>query len=182
MQFAKVQDTVMLMVACICIAFSCNQKRDKSAPEQTIGSFPKKERPARTDSIPLVRNLSSDSGKVNFTDTKGLKQGLWKEYYKNGSIKTECHYLNGVLDGIYTSYYSNGNKHVEQLFKNGKHWDYSKSYFPNGQLRDLAQRNEGAMQKFEIYDKQGNMVYHEIYQNGKVVIEGDDTIMGYKKE
>ena len=40
------------------------------------------------------------------------KEGVCKEYYKNGQLQEEVNYINGKMNGIYKSYYKNG-----QLFK-----------------------------------------------------------------
>ncbi len=48
----------------------------------------------------------------------GLKTGLWKEYYPNGSLKSEITYLKGIPLGPFRSYYPNGNLAVAGIFSN----------------------------------------------------------------
>ena len=38
----------------------------------------------------------------------GLRQGLWKNYYKDGTLMGEEHYLNGELHGLWKSYHDDG--------------------------------------------------------------------------
>ena len=38
----------------------------------------------------------------------GLKEGLWKSYYSNGKLQSECNFINGLKEGLWKSYHSNG--------------------------------------------------------------------------
>lgn len=49
----------------------------------------------------------------------GLKEGVWKEYYKNGVLKSEGNYVQGNPDGKFLIYYDNGKLKEEQFYVNG---------------------------------------------------------------
>jgi antitoxin component YwqK of YwqJK toxin-antitoxin module len=57
---------------------------------------------------------------INQTDTKGLKQGVWREYYENDNIKTESNYKNGELNGYYREYAQSGKLLVSRFYENGR--------------------------------------------------------------
>jgi antitoxin component YwqK of YwqJK toxin-antitoxin module len=46
----------------------------------------------------------------------GLRNGLWKEYYPNGSLRHEITYLKGIPLGPFRNYYPNENLAVEGVF------------------------------------------------------------------
>lgn len=79
-------------------------------------------------------------------DVKGLKVGIWKEYYKNGNTATEEEYHNGKLHGNYISYHENGNIWCIGNFCHGD---------KNG--------------KFKIYDTNGNLFLIQEYSNDKLI-------------
>lgn len=82
--------------------------------------------------------------KINRKDDKGNKQGTWKEFYENGTVKTEAKFKDGVKDGYEKSYDSKGNLVNTNKFNNGKkvfnapelaRLDIYKDYYNDGTLR-----------------------------------------------
>jgi uncharacterized protein len=57
--------------------------------------------------------------KINRIDSKGLKQGDWKEFYPNGKIKTEKTYVDDQLHGYYKEYDSKEMLTVTMLYDHG---------------------------------------------------------------
>ena len=57
---------------------------------------------------------------INQTDNKGLKQGVWREYFDNDNIRTEENYKNSVLNGFYREYNQAGKMMVSRFYENGK--------------------------------------------------------------
>lgn len=49
----------------------------------------------------------------------GLKEGIWREYYINGVLKSEGNYVQGNPDGKFLIYYDNGKLKEEQFYVNG---------------------------------------------------------------
>jgi antitoxin component YwqK of YwqJK toxin-antitoxin module len=56
---------------------------------------------------------------INQTDKKGLRQGVWREYYDNDNIRMEENYKNGVLNGYYREYSQSGKLLVSKFYENG---------------------------------------------------------------
>ncbi|MCX6226198.1 MAG: hypothetical protein NTV01_15855 [Bacteroidia bacterium] len=65
-------------------------------------------------------NFMIDREFINQTDTKGFKQGVWREYFDNDNIQTEENYKNGVLNGYYREYNQAGKMLVSRFYENGK--------------------------------------------------------------
>jgi antitoxin component YwqK of YwqJK toxin-antitoxin module len=90
--------------------------------------------------------------KINRRDANGNKQGLWKEFYSDGKVKTEEKYRDGKLDGYKKEYDSKGEiKNIEK-FSNGK-----------------VEKNAQELIKPEIfrsYHDNGYVKYEGTYLNG----------------
>jgi antitoxin component YwqK of YwqJK toxin-antitoxin module len=57
--------------------------------------------------------------RINRIDNKGLKQGEWKEFYPNGSIKSERTFKEDLMHGYYKEYDSRGKLVMTMLYENG---------------------------------------------------------------
>jgi antitoxin component YwqK of YwqJK toxin-antitoxin module len=57
--------------------------------------------------------------RVNRTDNKGLKQGVWKEFYTKGGVKSEKTFKDDQLHGYYKEYDNRGNLVLTMLYDNG---------------------------------------------------------------
>ncbi len=57
--------------------------------------------------------------RINRIDPEGFKQGEWKDFYENGSIKTEKTFRNDQLHGYYKEYDSRGKLVITMLYDNG---------------------------------------------------------------
>lgn len=65
---------------------------------------------------------------------KGIQQGFWKYFYRNGKIKAEGHYAEGQKQGFWKEYHKNGRVksegHIDQCAPIG----YWKFYNKNNNL------------------------------------------------
>jgi|LauGreDrversion4_2_1035121.scaffolds.fasta_scaffold45623_2 antitoxin component YwqK of YwqJK toxin-antitoxin module len=82
--------------------------------------------------------------KINRVDEKGNKQGIWKDFYPDGKVKSESRYKNNEIDGYVKVYTSKGDLKNITKFDNGKKVenpkelvipDDFKAYFENGNVR-----------------------------------------------
>lgn len=89
---------------------------------------------------------------VNQTDNKGLKQGVWREYYDNDNIRKEENYKNGELNGYYREY-SQAGKILVSLF------------YENGKLVERSADDEITAEVKNVYDSQGNLVSSGTFMN-----------------
>lgn len=97
-----------------------------------------------------------------FTDA-GLREGTWKEYYEDGSLKSEGNYENDKKTGLWKYYYPNG-----QLEETGT---YDKTgpegkwlwYYPSGKLLRELTYYQGK--------KDGNIIEYDESKN--VILQGE---------
>ena len=47
------------------------------------------------------------------------KEGVCKEYYKNGQLQEEVNYINDKREGVYKEYYKNGQLDIKVNYLNG---------------------------------------------------------------
>jgi len=57
---------------------------------------------------------------IEGTFKDGKKEGIWKEFLRNGVSKTEGNYQEGIKEGLWIFYYPGGQKHFEGLYHNGE--------------------------------------------------------------
>lgn len=80
------------------------------------------------------------------------------DWYKNGQVKNETYFINGVLTGKSVSYYENGQIESESTYLNNKVEGKSRSWYQNGQLKSECDNINGQ------YD--GDIITYWI--NGKI--------------
>ncbi len=143
-----------LYVGLMYILFSCscgaqdikNSYLEYSIPDYAVKKGPL---PARGGQTSVIQYKDPKSGNViarEFFDNKtgkkielvllkdGEKHGIQKEWYKNGSLKSESPYLNGIMSGVFKYWDDKGNLvgRYEIIEGNG----IKKIYFPNGNLKE----------------------------------------------
>lgn len=121
--------------------------------------------------------------RINRLDEQAQKQGLWISFFKNRKIESEGPYVNGLKNGYWKYYQANGSlKRVEKwvmgvLQENAQEVakiKIKREINPKtGKLAFKgAYRNgkpEGVHRK---YDDEGNVVESRIYENGILLFEG----------
>jgi antitoxin component YwqK of YwqJK toxin-antitoxin module len=90
--------------------------------------------------------------KINRTDSKGLKQGDWKDFYPDERIKTEKTYKDDQLHGYYKEYDIRGNLTVTMLYDNGS-------------LVKSRVEDEPNIEMAPKYDNEGNLISNGPYRN-----------------
>ena len=103
----------------------------------------------------------------------GNAQGVWKNYYDNGSLKSEETYTNGELDGLYKTYHKSGQLDNETFYVKGRREGYTKAYYRNGQVSAegyyVGNEKNGS---WNYYHANGKLDTREFYNNG--IINGMD--------
>jgi len=103
---------------------------------------------------------------MGIIDENGWKQGKWKEYYDDGSLKQEGVYLNTRKTGEWKFYYPGAGTLLEQTGtydKNGKPEGEWKWFYESGNIRRIENYNEGIE----------NGIIEEKTDSGMVVIKGN---------
>ncbi len=112
----------------------------------------------------------------------GKKEGLWKEYYLDGSLKSEGYYKEDKKTGKWKYYYPNGQLEETGEYVDGKPEGKWLWYYPSGKLlREMNYYQGLADGPITEYDEEGNIILSGEYLEGKR--EGKWTyIMGDTKE
>ena len=89
------------------------------------------------------------------------------EYYDNGNVLSQIHYLDGKRDGSCRYWYDDGTLMNEGFYKNGKMTGRWMSYFEDGQLE-----SHGTYKYIEsgVYSRKDG-VWQYYYDNGKLRCE-----------
>ncbi|MEX2369457.1 MAG: hypothetical protein WD578_00520 [Bacteroidales bacterium] len=132
--------------------------------------------------------------RINRTDTDGLKQGMYKEFYADGDVKREVNYLDDELHGYYREYDSNGKiKHtlryergavVEEIDEEAQEIiDFRRTYDEQGRIIFSGGYIEGVPLGIHRYfDTNGTVINSHIYnERGIKVSEGIVDEQGRKR-
>ena len=112
-----------------------------------------------------------NNGKVKSETTykNNLQSGSAKIYYKNGSISEEGTWIGGKWDGSYKLYYENGNLSYEWNYVNGKREGQQKYYFENGKvLYDGSWKGGNESGVLKEYNEDGQLLAEKNYNDGKI--------------
>jgi antitoxin component YwqK of YwqJK toxin-antitoxin module len=90
--------------------------------------------------------------RINRTDSKGLKQGDWKEFYPNGGLKTEKTYKDDLIHGYYKEYDKRGKLVLTMLYENGA-------------IVKSRVEDEPDIEIVNKYDENGKVIYSGPYRN-----------------
>jgi len=120
-----------------------------------------------SQSIPLS-NLEI-KGDVAYYENKKFT-GHCTEYFRNGRLKYEANYKDGLKNGIEQSYYENGMKRLQVTYSEGlRHGDCGYRFYTiDGQLRSMLDYDKGV--------KTGYIISPEIYYYAVIVGEKDGAI------
>jgi antitoxin component YwqK of YwqJK toxin-antitoxin module len=122
--------------------------------------------------------------KINRSDNKGLKQGGWKDFYPNGSIKSEKTFKDDLIHGYYKEYDNRGKLILTMLYENGSivksrvedepDIEISNKYDTDGKLIYSGPfRNNVPVGIHREYGKDGKVINAFIYNdNGLMLSEG----------
>jgi antitoxin component YwqK of YwqJK toxin-antitoxin module len=121
-------------------------------------------------------------------DEKGLQQGIWKEYYPEGEIKSQGLYENGRKIGEWK--YFHQNKVIEQIgtYDKGKPKGNWKWYYDNGQLLRTETFEFGKLNgEFIEYSEKGDVILKGEFSDGEangqwLIVDNDINESGIFKD
>ncbi len=134
----------------------------------------------------IAQNFMIDKGDtVNYMTKDSIKTGLWREYWDNGTIKSEVTYennkkngleliwqkkphclslqsiyINDLLDGTVTHYSKKCKKELEENFKNGIKNGREITYHANGNMMSDGMFKDGKLYGlYKVYKKNGEFAF-----------------------
>ena len=85
------------------------------------------------------------------TSEGNKENGDYKEYYGNGNLRLEQHYVNGELNGESRHYFEEGSTYLIANYKNGKLHGKRTEYYTFGAIQSICQYNNGERIDCEIW-------------------------------
>lgn len=136
----------------------------------------------------VIKGYIFSNGKLRYegiTDLNGLRQGLWKEYYETGELRSEGRYTNSRTVGKWKFYFPNKTiEIVGEYDKRGRKTGEWQWFYPNGSPLLIENYEDGELEgEFVEYDEEGKelskgkYVGNEkegawIYRNGEMTEKG----------
>ena len=105
------------------------------------------------------------------------------EYWDNGLVLSQVHYVDGIRDGSCKYYHKNGTLMTEGFYLNGKMTGYWHSFHENGQIEQKGKydhRNRSVYSQktgiWNSYDIEGNKI------SESTIILGIENVKFYNKD
>lgn len=99
-------------------------------------------------------NYMVERERVNREDEEGLKQGLFRNYYDNGKIKKEEHYLDNQLHGYYREFDGRGELVLALRYERGVI------------IEEIDEDIKELLDMKSTYDEQGRLIFTGGYKDG----------------
>ncbi len=119
-------------------------------------------------SVLVAQDLPREDVQINRTDKKGMKQGVWKKYYPDGSPLYEGRFVNDRPVGLLRRYYESGGISAELYYLPDSHKVRAKIYYENGTLAGegnyLGTKKDSTWRYYSYYG--GYLSQEENYRNG----------------
>ena len=114
-----------------------------------------------------VTTMAQDFNRI---DSKGRRQGAWRDFYSNGQLRYEGQFKNDKCKGTFRYYDEQGNLKATNEFDKSGEKALNKTYAPNGRMIAtgiyLNQKKEG---QWKYYDaNSGQLRLMEDNKDGKV--------------
>lgn len=102
----------------------------------------------------------------------GKTEGLWLEWYPNGTLRYRAYWKNSFGNGKWEYFYPNGQLRSESFYIDDIAQGSYRNYYKNGQLKMDATYFNGKKDGVEItYDVDGIPLSRKRYENGEQVID-----------
>lgn len=99
-------------------------------------------------------NYVTERERVNRTDELGNKQGTFRDYYENGRIKKEAHYLDNQLHGYYREFDGRGQLVLALRYERGKI------------VEEIDEDIRELLDMKNTYDEEGRLIFTGGYKEG----------------
>lgn len=145
-----------------------NLKDDKKEGEwiyyDTKGDTLKKEY-YDNDTI-LMSIIFKNNNPINITHyDQGVKNGVFKNFYPDGSLECIGNYSKGKVNGTFKCYYPDGQLKTVANYEYEKPIGEYKQYYPTGKLKEFSENIGNGIHIF--YDSIGNIANKVIFKDYK---------------
>ncbi|MCG8410081.1 MAG: hypothetical protein MI739_02225 [Bacteroidales bacterium] len=144
---------------------SCQQVNDQNKKiKNTFSTKETKNKRADRDSVVIKKIFyeKSKALKKEITVKNNKKNGIAKEYYPDGKLRTVVNYVDNLKEGKTIWYHKNGKAYRVTPYKKGKMHGIRKTYYQNGKIQAKIPYKEGELQEGTVeYDEKGNIIKHK---------------------
>ncbi len=149
----------------------------------------------------MLSYLIHDNDTINVLDHDSLRQGVWREFWPNGDLKSEVSYKNnkkqgleikwfdvpncveqevyykdGLIDGPVTHYSKKCKKDFYETYKNGVKEGFEVAYYPNGNIKAEGLYKKGHLNGYyKVYDKKGNFAFESRTDDSDADLKPNET-------
>lgn len=120
----------------------------------------------------IAEHYANGSPKLWKTLVAGKAEGLWLEWYPDGTSRYKAYWKNGLGHGKWEYFYPNGQLRSESFYIEDVAQGIHKSYFDNGRLQNETIYLDGKKIGLELnYDATGTLINRSYYDDGRLVID-----------
>jgi antitoxin component YwqK of YwqJK toxin-antitoxin module len=128
---------------------------------------------------------------INQRDTSGKKQGVWKEFYDNETVKSEGRFVDNVRVGYWKEYNKKGLLVNTNKYEGGELvtdaeeldlLDIRKRFHENGEVKSICNYNEAGNKQgiCRYFNDTGEVIKAEVYKDGILMGTGMADVDGIK--
>ena len=102
----------------------------------------------------------------------GIKEGVWKVFYPppGGKVSQEITYKKGLKNGPYREYFEDGTKKTEAVMKNDEYDGLVTMFYPNGNIQMQGLYKNGSREgKWKVNKENGEADHEDIFKNGNLM-------------
>lgn len=126
----------------------------------------------KTYSGVISEHYANGSPKLWKTLVAGKAEGLWLEWYPDGTLRYKAYWKNDLGHGKWEYFHPNGQLRSESFYIEDIAQGIYRSYFDNGQLQSDGVYLNGNKNGIELlYDVNGTMLKRNFYDNGQLVVD-----------
>lgn len=132
--------------------------------------------------IMYKNDLIASEEKLNRKDKFGAKQGIWKEFFASGKVKTEWTYKDDLLNGSVRYFGEDGSVKKMEVYRNGQivvdntpdvKLEIERDYHNNGRVKSSVNIIDGKKQGvYREYSRTGEITASKMFSNDEVSGEG----------
>lgn len=100
-------------------------------------------------------------------DAKEVKHGLYKSYYKDGTLTSEGNYHNDKREGVWTYYDLDGD--VSEVYKYQNGTILRRTQYKKGILIYISNYEFGKIKLYEEFEEDGSIRSTSFYENGELI-------------
>ena len=110
--------------------------------------------------------------KRKLTEVNGKRHGEYKEWHKNGQLRTHCFFHHGKIHGEYKQWRRDGQPLGYHVYHHGELYGEYKTWYSNGSLeRHCFYSHLHIHGECKLLQEDGTLIHHGLWIHGNQVID-----------